>query len=114
MINTQEPLLSLNEAARAFPAIDGHRPAPSTVFRWMMQGVRGGVKLEFVRRGRRVGTTQAAINDFMRRLAETPAPTGSPAPRTGPRARTAAQRNRDVSAAKARLRAAGVLPAEGE
>lgn len=101
-----EPLLSLSEAARAIPPIDGKRPHPSTLFRWMTEGVRGGVKLEFVRVGRRICTTEKALNRFFKALADAPMPQSEP---VLPRARTANQRTRAIEEAKQELRAAGAL-----
>jgi hypothetical protein len=106
-----DPLLSLSEAARTIPPIDGKRPHPSTIFRWMTDGVRGGVKLEHIRVGRRICTTKHALERFFNALADAPKPEHqvSPKPPFQARCRTEAQRRHDVEEAKKRLKAAGAL-----
>ena len=100
MINTEsESLLSLSEAARACPAVDGKKPHCSTLWRWMQKGVRG-VRLEHVKIGRRIVTTRPALEVFFRELADAPMPSPSPSPSRG---RTHKQRERDISAARATL-----------
>ncbi len=70
MIDLQsEKLLSLTDAAKALPAIDGRRPHVSTMWRWCKKGVRG-VRLEYVRLGHRVCTSMEALTRFSQRLAE--------------------------------------------
>jgi hypothetical protein len=102
------PLLSLTEAARTIPPIDGKRPHPSTVFRWMTDGIRGGIRLEHARIGRRICTTEAAIERFMNALAEAPTPEPTPQAPIIARGRTEKQRALDVEAAKRELRARGL------
>lgn len=103
-----EPLLSLTEAANTIPQIDGKRPHPSTIFRWMTDGVRGGIRLEFIRLGRRICTTEGAINRFINALADAPPP--EPTQKASPirRGRSEAQRTVDLEAAKAELRTRGM------
>lgn len=103
-----ESLLSLTEATRALPKLDGKRPHPSTLFRWMTDGIRGGVKLEHVRIGRRICTSREALQRFVEALSQAPKPEPAPAA-PGPRMRTEKQRQRDVEKAKESLRAKGVL-----
>ena len=67
-IDKEEPL-SLTDAARSLPSIDGKRPHASTLWRWCRKGLRG-VRLEYLRLGRRIVTTQQALARFMQRLAE--------------------------------------------
>lgn len=64
----KEGLLSFAQAARCLPAINGRRHAPSTVYRWCRWGIKG-VKLEYVRIGRTMATTSAALNRFFAALA---------------------------------------------
>ncbi len=63
-----ETLLSLGEAARQFPPVNGKRPSPNTIWRWCRLGVQG-VTLEYVRVGRRICTTAGACNRFVNALA---------------------------------------------
>ncbi len=97
--------LSLSQAAKAVPAIDGKRPSISTIYRWMTQGVRG-VTLEHRRIGRRVVTTAAALEEFFKKTAESPRRQNRPQARTT--TRTTKQRERDVARAYARLEAHGL------
>ena len=69
MIDIQsETLLSLTDATKALPRIDGKRPHISTLWRWCRKGLRG-VRLEYVRVGHRVCTSQAALSRFTNNLA---------------------------------------------
>ena len=51
-----ETVVSLAEAAKTLPQIDGRRIHVSTLWRWARRGVRG-VQLEYVRLGHRVCTS---------------------------------------------------------
>lgn len=70
MIDLQsEGLLSLADAAKALPRINGRRIHVSTLWRWSRKGVRG-VRLEHVRLGHRVCTSLEALNRFAKALAD--------------------------------------------
>lgn len=60
-----EKLLTLTQAAKLLP----HRPHLSSVWRWVRQGVQG-VRLEHVKVGRRLFTTEEAVKRFIARLTE--------------------------------------------
>jgi hypothetical protein len=64
-----EQLLSLKEAARSLPKIDGKTPHASSIYRWCIRGI-SGVKLDHVRLGRRVVTSKEALNRFVNELAQ--------------------------------------------
>lgn len=101
-----EELLSLTDAAKALPTIDGRRPHVSTIWRWCRRGVRG-VRLEYVRLGHRVCTTREALGRFAQRLAdadEKPVEKTS----TTPKRRTAKQREHDIARASRELERAGI------
>ena len=71
-----ETPLTFAQASRRLP----HHPHPSTLWRWYHQGVRG-VKLEAVRLGGRLLTSQEALERFAARLAAVDAiPAGADAP----------------------------------
>ncbi len=114
MINPEiEPLLSLTQAAHRCPAIDGKRVHPSTVFRWIRRGVRGGVRLESVMVGRRLCTTEAALNRFFHAAAQAASDAlavEKPVQRRAVAAkpRSERQRQRDIDRAAADLDAAGI------
>ena len=69
MTLNQDNLLSLREAVRFVPCINGKRRAVSTLYRWCRQGIKG-VRLEYVRIGRNVATTPEALERFFAALAE--------------------------------------------
>lgn len=107
MIDTQkDELLSLVQAAKQCPAVDGKRPCASSIWRWMKKGCRG-VCLEHVRVGRRVVTTRAALEEFFRASAAAPVPEQATVGQAKT-ARTSGQRVRDIEAAKKRLASHGV------
>ena len=64
-----ETVLSLVDAARHVPAVAGRTPHTSTLWRWCRRGVRG-VRLEYIRIGRRICTSQEALARFFKALAE--------------------------------------------
>ena len=101
-----EELLSLTDAARALPAIDGKRPHPSTIWRWCRRGIRD-IRLEHVRLGHRVCTSREALSRFAQRLADTDE---KPVEKktTTPKRRTAKQRERDIARASKELDCAGI------
>ena len=69
MIDIQnETLLSLTDATKSLPRVDGKRPHTSTLWRWCRRGLRG-VRLEHVRVGNRVCTSAEALNRFVNALA---------------------------------------------
>ncbi len=48
-----EDVMSLTEATKVLPKVNGKRPAISTLWRWCRRGLRG-VHLEYVRVGRNI------------------------------------------------------------
>lgn len=105
-----ETVVSLTQATKALPPIDGRRIHVSTLWRWARKGVRG-VRLEHIRLGHRVCTSLEALNRFAQSLADAQevSPSLPQAPlRSGPKSRSAAQRDRDIAAAEAELEVGGV------
>lgn len=100
----REQPLSLTEATRAVPSLDGRRPVPSTIWRWCRKGLRG-VRLEHCRVGHRVVTSKEALTRFANRLAEIDLP-GRPALPKAPNDR---QRQRSIERAEKVLSAGGIL-----
>ena len=103
---TCEQLLSLTDAAKALPPIDGRRPHISTIWRWCRRGVRG-VRLEYVRLGHRVCTTREALGRFAQRLADADEQPVQKRVTTSKR-RTDRQRARAVAQADRELEASGI------
>jgi len=60
-----DQLLTLNAARGLFPG--DARPDLSTIYRWCIDGCRG-VKLKYVRVGRRMLTSREALDEFSRAL----------------------------------------------
>ncbi len=77
---TQEELLSLAQAAKVMPPVNGKRPAVSTLWRWCRKGL-GGVRLDYVRVGRNIATSREAMSRFFNALAAKDEPITDP-PRT--------------------------------
>lgn len=109
---TRDELLTLPEAARTLPRLDGKRPSCTTLWRWCTRGVGPDrIRLEHVRMGRRVATTRDALARLMAATAE--AATGrlsQPAP-TIPSRREVAKAER--RAADAHAAAVASLEARG-
>lgn len=72
-----ETLLSLTEATKVLPRVNGKRPAIATLWRWCRKGLRG-VRLEYVRVGRSIATSREALNRFFNALAALDASPGLP------------------------------------
>jgi hypothetical protein len=68
-IGHEEELITLTEATRHLPKVDGKKVAVCTLWRWCRKGLRG-VCLEYVRVGRRICTTREAMLRFFTDLAE--------------------------------------------
>ena len=91
----REKLLSLGQASRWFPEVDGRRPSANSLWRWCRRGVRG-VRLPYVRVGRRICTSPRAISGFCNRLAAADDP--------GCQASAPSRPRRDGTSAPPRLR----------
>ncbi len=102
-----EQLLSLTDAARAVPPIDGKRPHVSTIWRWCRKGVRG-IQLEYVRLGHRVCTSGQALARFAQRLAEADAKPRSPSPSLRDTSPSECQQKKSIQRAEAELNRAGI------
>lgn len=93
--------ITLARAAKLIPGASGKHANPSTLFRWTVSGARAvdgeRVKLEFLRVGGRIVTTQAAVRRFMLALTNGTTTAPTPAPRSP------AQRRRAVEKAEKRL-----------
>lgn len=104
----EEPLIRLAEVPAALPWLPkgrGGRPLnPSTLFRWATIGLRdrGGqtVRLEAVRAGGALATSEGAVKRFFGRLSGDDV--------DAPPIRTASQRNKSHAAAESRLAGAGI------
>ena len=64
-----ETLLTLTEAAKVLPRVNGRKPAVSTLWRWCRRGLRG-VRLDYLRIGRNIVTSPQALHRFFTALAE--------------------------------------------
>lgn len=68
-IGPHEQLITLSQATKLLPRINGKHPATCTLWRWCRRGLRG-VFLEYVRAGRRICTTREALLRFFTALAD--------------------------------------------
>ena len=68
-IGPEEELITLGEAAKLLPKVNGKKPAICTLWRWCRKGLRG-VFLEYVRVGRKICTTSQAMHRFFTDLAD--------------------------------------------
>jgi len=68
-IGPDEHLITLTEATKILPKVNGKRPAVCTLWRWCRRGLRGQF-LEYVRVGRKICTTREALLRFFTDLAE--------------------------------------------
>ena len=109
MIDTsKEELLSMSQAAKACPKVDGKRPHSSSIWRWVKKGVKG-VRLEHVCVGRRICTTREALARFMHELAQAPPPPCRYEVLQKPKTRTETQRDQAMARARRSLENRGVL-----
>jgi hypothetical protein len=68
-ISPDERLITLTEATKILPKVNGKKPAVCTLWRWCRKGLRGQY-LEYVRVGRKICTTREALLRFFTELAE--------------------------------------------
>ena len=69
LVGASEQLITLTEAAKLLPRVNGRKPAVCTLWRWCRKGLRGQF-LAYVRVGRRICTTRQAMLRFFTDLAE--------------------------------------------
>ena len=104
-----EDVLSLVEASKVLPLVNGRRVDPSSVWRWARKGLNG-CRLEYARIGRRIVTSREALTRFTEHLAaadtEQPAVVAKKTPRRD-RSRTDTQRERAIAKAESELEVAG-------
>ena len=116
-----ENILSLSEAARAVPALDGKAPHTASIWRWCRKGIVRNAKrvtLRYVRVGRRIGIPREALDEFFVALAEADnAEDSSPMERAAAQCRTPVttgkprstkRRAEDIARARRELSEAGV------
>jgi hypothetical protein len=90
-LKTERPI-PLAEAARLVPAArKGKRCHESTIFRWIVRGVKG-VKLEALRLGGRWVTSREALQRFAERLTPDLETAQRPVPRSPARRHRASER----------------------
>jgi len=87
LFGMNEELLTLTEATKVMPRINGRRPAVSTLWRWCRKGLHG-VHLEYLRIGRNIVTSRRALRRFFADLAVADRPLDSDGP-----VRSVARRN---------------------
>lgn len=80
-----ETVLSLTEATKVLTRLNGKRPSISTLCRWCRKDLRG-VRLEYIRLGRSIATSEEALDRFFEALAEADEVPGEDRPASPPRA----------------------------
>ena len=107
-IGAGEQLITLTEATKLLPHVDGRKVAVCTLWRWCRRGLRG-VFLEYVRVGRKICTTREALLRFFTDLAELDEQSPpQPAPLSTRTPVTSRQRQRALAEAEAILQEAGI------
>ncbi len=109
---TTEEILTLSQAARLVPHPGAKPPSTSTLWRWCRKGINGA-RLEYIRVGRRIFTSQAALSRFFAAGAKADSPVqgtgGSKPPVPAPEARASGSaRRRAVAEAEAYLNETGI------
>ncbi|HOD84224.1 MAG TPA: DUF1580 domain-containing protein [Phycisphaerae bacterium] len=111
LIGPDEDLITLTEATKHLPKVDGRKVAICTLWRWCRVGLRG-VFLEYVRVGRKICTTRQALLRFFSALADQDsrfAPDTRSRPRhANRRPLTSRQRQHVLAEADAILQRAGI------
>ena len=109
-IGPDKGLITLAEAARRLPRIDGRKVAIPTIWRWCRKGLRG-VFLDYIRVGRKICITPDALNRFFTELSaldrRTP-PQGRPAFLAKRKTISSVQRQRALAEADRILMEAGI------
>jgi len=106
-IGADEQLITLTEATKLLPEVDGKKPAVCTLWRWCRKGLRG-MFLEYVRVGRKICTTREALLRFFTDLAELDEQPPPPPPLSTRTPVTSRQRQRALAEADAILQEAGI------
>jgi hypothetical protein len=86
----QQRVLTLSQAAALIGNYLGRKPSISTCWRWTLKGVRGS-KLESIRVGGKVYTTEPAIRTFITTLSTDITPEAIKATQTSPKESAALQ-----------------------
>lgn len=68
-----EEVMSLTDATKVLPRVNGKRPSVCTMWRWCRKGLRG-VHLDYIRIGRGIATSREALNRFFNALSEADLP----------------------------------------
>ena len=102
-------LLTLSQAAKQLPRVNGKRIHVSTLWRWCRKGLKG-IRLEYSRVGRTIMVSDAALNRFFMSLAQADAEqadSNNYKPR--PKRRRPGNRQESIDQANDVLRNAGIL-----
>jgi hypothetical protein len=102
-----ERIVSLSEATKILPAIDGRKPHTTSVWRWCRQGLHG-IHLEYLRVGYRIVTSYEALARFAQRLVEADVPKPELKHPGFRPPRSPAARERAIKAAREALAADGI------
>ena len=73
----KEDVLSLTEATKVLPRVNGKRPSICTLWRWCRKGLHG-IHLDYIRIGRCIATSRQALNRFFNELSASDEPIVTP------------------------------------
>lgn len=109
MQDTTEKFYTLGKASKLFPAADGKSVSTPTLWRWCVKGVGPRrIKLRYLRLGRKIVVSEAAVREFLQAMTEADTPEPAPARPSGPRPPSPSVRAKQIADADARCRAAGL------
>lgn len=107
-ITAGEELLTLTEATKVLPPVNGKRHAVSTLWRWCKKGIHG-VRLEHLCIGRNLVTSRQALDRYFVALASAPLPASErPTFRKKPLPARPQSRQQAIEEAERILREAGL------
>lgn len=102
-------LLTLSQASKRLPRVNGKRIHVSTLWRWCRKGLKG-ICLEYSRVGRSIMVSEAALNQFFTSLAQADAEqTDSHDFKPRPKRRRPGNRQASIDEANTVLRKARIL-----
>lgn len=103
----KEDVVSLTEATKILPRMNGKRASICTLWRWCRKGIRG-VHLDYIRVGRGIATSRQALNRFFNELSANDQPLiVPPAPRVFPKV-TSKSRQHAINEAERICQEAGI------
>jgi len=106
ILQNQTKVMTLPKACAYLGERTGKTPATSTAWRWVLRGVRGGIKLEVLRIGGTTYTTPEMIEQFIARTSASASPSTAESSRHDPASIAVDHeaRRHEIANAQSRLR----------